>query len=99
MPYHRRMFEFIETPFFTEALEHCLDDDEYAKLQRHLNVRPGAGALVAGSGVVRKLRWAVPGRGKRGALRDLLRAKRSRPDLDAYALRKERAREPSRTRP
>ena len=63
------MFEFIETPFFTKALEHYLDDDEYARLQEHLNKHPEAGALVPGSGGVRKLRWAVAGRGKRGGLR------------------------------
>lgn len=63
------MFEFIETPFFTKALEHYLDDDEYAKLQQHLNEHPEAGSIVAGSGGVRKLRWSVAGRGKRGGLR------------------------------
>lgn len=63
------MFEFIETPFFTKALEHYLDDNEYAKLQQHLNERPEAGSVVPGSGGVRKLRWAVAGRGKRGGLR------------------------------
>ena len=63
------MFEFIETPFFTKALDHYLDDDGYAKLQHHLNEHPEAGAVVPGSGGVRKLRWAGSGRGKRGGLR------------------------------
>lgn len=63
------MFEFIETPFFTKAVEHYLDDDEYARLQHHLNEHPEAGAVVQGSGGVRKLRWAVADRGKRGGLR------------------------------
>jgi len=63
------MFEFIETPFFTKALEQYLDDDEYARLQHHLNGHPEAGAMVPGSGGVRKLRWAAAGRGKRGGLR------------------------------
>jgi hypothetical protein len=63
------MFEFIETPFFTKALGHYLDDDEYARLQEHLNAHPEAGDVVPGSGGVRKLRWAVAGRGKRGGLR------------------------------
>lgn len=63
------MLEFIEAPFFTKALDHYLDDDEYARLQRHLNEHPEAGAVVPSSGGVRKLRWAVAGRGKRGGLR------------------------------
>ena len=63
------MFEFIEAPFFTRALEHYLDDEEYARLQEHLNAQPEAGDVVPGSGGVRKLRWAVAGRGKRGGLR------------------------------
>lgn len=63
------MFEFIETPFFTKALERYLDDDEYAELQRHLVDQPEAGVVVPGSGGVRKLRWAASGRGKRGGLR------------------------------
>ena len=73
------MFEFIETPFFTKALEHYLDDDEYAKLQLHLIEHPEAGSIVPGSGGVRKLRWAVAGRGKRGGLRVIyyLRSARS----------------------
>lgn len=31
--------------------------------------KPDAGALVPGSGGVRKLRWATSGRGKRGGIR------------------------------
>ncbi|HUF42439.1 MAG TPA: type II toxin-antitoxin system RelE/ParE family toxin [Verrucomicrobiae bacterium] len=63
------MFEFIETPFFTKAIARYLDDEEYAKLQNHLNEHPESGAIVAGSGGVRKMRWAAEGRGKRGGLR------------------------------
>ena len=44
------MFEFIETPFFTKAIERYLDDDDYAKLQAYLTEHPEAGAIVAGSG-------------------------------------------------
>ncbi len=63
------MFEFIEAPFFTKALERYLDDDEYGELQAHLNKYPESGKVVRGSGGVRKLRWAAEGRGKRGGLR------------------------------
>jgi hypothetical protein len=64
-----RLFTFVETPLFTQTLPRYLDDDEYAKLQHHLNQHPEAGAVVRGSGGVRKLRWAPEGRGKRGGLR------------------------------
>jgi hypothetical protein len=50
------LFTFVETPLFTQTLPHYLDDDEYAKLQHHLNQYPDAGAVVRGSGGVRKLR-------------------------------------------
>lgn len=63
------MFAFIETPFFTRALFHYLDDDEYADLQNHLNEHPESGSVVPGSGGVRKLRWGLRGRGKRGGAR------------------------------
>ena len=46
-----------------------LDDEEYSKLQNHLNERPESGVIVPGSGGVRKLRWRGEGRGKRGGLR------------------------------
>ena len=38
-------------------------------LQQALIEDPEAGAVVPGSGSVRKLRWAAPGRGKRGGYR------------------------------
>ena len=63
------MFEFIETPFFTKALDRYLDDDEYRELQSHLVKHPESGKVVPGSGGVRKIRWAAEGRGKRGGLR------------------------------
>jgi len=63
------MFEFIETPLFTRISGRYLSDDEYRKLQNELNERPESGAMVPGSGGVRKLRWAAEGRGKQGGLR------------------------------
>ena len=63
------MFEFIETPLFTKVVEQYLDDEAYGELQSYLNLHPESGVVVPGSGGVRKLRWAAPGRGKRGGLR------------------------------
>ncbi len=50
-------------------VEQYLDDEAYGELQSYLNLHPNSGAVVPGSGGVRKLRWAAPGRGKRGGLR------------------------------
>ena len=60
---------FIEAPTFTRLVQDYLDDDEYAALQWALALRPEAGAIIPGSGGIRKLRWEAKGRGKRGGLR------------------------------
>ena len=75
------MFEFIETPFFTKALDRYLDDDEYHELQTHLDKHPDSGKVVPGSGGVRKLRWASEGRGKRGGLRIIYYLRLTRGEL------------------
>ena len=63
------MFSFIETKLFSRLLGDYLTDDEYALLQKALIENPEHGALVSGSGGVRKMRWSQPGRGKRGGIR------------------------------
>ena len=69
------MFSFIETKLFSRMLADYLTDDEYALLQNALAESPDQGALVPGSGGVRKVRWAQPGRGKRGGIRVVYYAK------------------------
>ena len=61
--------EFIETSIFTKLIYTYLTDDEYVGLQGFMLKYPEAGKIVPGSGGVRKLRWAVAGRGKRGGAR------------------------------
>ncbi|MGA2189799.1 MAG: type II toxin-antitoxin system RelE/ParE family toxin [Steroidobacteraceae bacterium] len=60
---------FIETPVFTKQVVEALTDEQYGLLQGSLVTRPDAGDLIRGSGGIRKLRWALPGRGKRGGVR------------------------------
>ena len=69
------MFSFIETRIFSKLLGEYLSDDEYAALQRVLIADPETGDLIRGSGGVRKIRWAVRGRGKRGGVRVIYYAK------------------------
>ncbi len=59
----------VETSIFTRQVLELLPDDEYRKLQIVLANRPQAGAIIRGSGGLRKIRWALPGRGKRGGVR------------------------------
>jgi len=54
---------------FTRDVVELLPDDDYRNLQLALALRPEAGALIRGSGGLRKIRWALPGRGKRGGVR------------------------------
>lgn len=54
---------------FTAALRRYLDDDTYRALQLALVLRPAQGPIIQGGAGLRKLRWAVPGRGKRGGVR------------------------------
>jgi hypothetical protein len=61
--------EFIETPTFTRLLLELLGDDEYALLQHVLVENPERGDLVRGGGGIRKLRYALSGRGKSGGVR------------------------------
>ena len=63
------MFSFIETRLFTRLVQEYLTDEQYGSLQQELMANPETGPAIPGTGGVRKLRWAAPGRGKRGGYR------------------------------
>jgi hypothetical protein len=50
-------------------VQEYLSDDEYSELQQALLANPESGVVIPRSGGIRKLRWGVAGRGKRGGIR------------------------------
>ena len=62
---------FKELPPFSRVREEYLDDEAFSKLQSVLLSKPDAGAVIEGTGGLRKLRHGDPrrGKGKRGGLR------------------------------
>jgi hypothetical protein len=59
----------VETKLFTARIIELLSDDEYRALQLELSRQPTLGAVIPGTGGLRKLRWRLQGRGKRGGAR------------------------------
>ncbi len=62
---------FIETPIFTKLVQKLLSDVIYREIQQALILRPDAGKIIPNSGGLRKLRWKLSGRGKRGGVRTI----------------------------
>jgi mRNA-degrading endonuclease RelE of RelBE toxin-antitoxin system len=60
---------FVETLSSQAYCGVLLSAEEYRQLQIALLLRPEQGAVIRGSGGLRKLRWGVAGRGKRGGIR------------------------------
>ena len=59
----------VETPEFLRAVRGLLDDTERMALIDYRARNPTTGCIVRGTGGVRKLRWAIGSRGKRGGAR------------------------------
>ena len=59
----------VETSVFTRQVQKLLSDEEYQQFQVELIRRPDIGAIIPSSGGLRKVRWSLPGRGKRGGAR------------------------------
>lgn len=65
-------YDFVdieETSFFTKHVYEYLSDDEYCDLQIALCKNPGLGRIIPGTGGIRKLRWGLQHKGKRGGCR------------------------------
>jgi hypothetical protein len=59
----------VETAIFTRKITALMTDDSYRLLQNALLENPPLGDLIPGGGGIRKVRWALPGSGKRGGIR------------------------------
>ena len=59
----------VETPEFLAATHKLMDEAERMLLVDYLSYNPTAGDLIPGTGGIRKLRWVLEGRGKRGGAR------------------------------
>ena len=59
----------IETLVFTKQVQNLLSAEEYRSLQTELVSHPNSGAIIPGSGGIRKIRWSLKEQGKRSGVR------------------------------
>jgi len=60
---------FVESPWFSRFVAEAMDDETCQELQVALVENPAAGVVIPGAAGLRKLRWRLPGQGKRGGAR------------------------------
>ncbi len=97
----KNLYDFRESKNFTKRLNDLLTDEEYAEFQWRLIRFPEEGDVIPNSGGIRKVRFGVRGRGKRGGARMIyylafgkdaiflldIYTKNEKPDLSAFELK------------
>lgn len=64
--------EFVRTAEFDKQWKQLgLTEEDAMQLEIHLCMNPKRGDVIVGTGGLRKLRWSLPHRGKRGSIRVL----------------------------
>jgi len=66
---------------FTRRLTSLLSEEEYRQLQLALLETPTLGKVIQDTGGLRKVRWGVAGRGKRGGVRVIYYWARARGEI------------------
>ena len=61
--------QILETSVFTDRIDKLLVSEDYRLLQLEILANPAIGRTIPGGGGIRKLRWCLPGKGKRGGAR------------------------------
>ena len=69
LPDQPELLTVVETLEFIRVAADIFDDVERMRLIAYLAARPASGVVIPGAGGVRKLRWGLEGRGKRGGAR------------------------------
>jgi hypothetical protein len=64
-----RLLTIVETTVFSRLVTAHVGIEEYRKLQLQLAADPELGRKIPGSGGLRKVRFGIEGRGKRGGVR------------------------------
>lgn len=96
------MYTVVETPLFQRLADEYWTEKELSSFVSFIAAHPEAGEVIPGSGGVRKVRWSMAGRGKRGGMRViyfnrlfageiwllLLYAKSEAENIPAHVLRK-----------
>lgn len=67
----KTLLTFVETNWFTKQVSKLLSDEEYAQMQWRLIQIPDIGDIIPGGGGIRKFRFGVKSKGKRGGARVL----------------------------
>ena len=63
------MLTVVESPIFQRVWPRYWEEDERAEFATFIACNPEAGAVIRGSGGVRKVRWPREGTGKSGGVR------------------------------
>lgn len=69
MAYTNRMITVVELPEFIRRSRKLLHDRERQDLIHYLATHPNTGAIMRGTGGIRKIRWKREGAGKSGGVR------------------------------